>query len=111
MTEREKVVKGLECCHEGGRCGYYSGGPTCPYFKKNSKVGACVGRLINDAYALLKEQEENDSEWLEDSDPGQEYGTTWACRACGRSLHMPFIWNPYEVNWKFCPWCGKVMKR
>lgn len=63
--------------------------------------------IIEKAISLLKEQE---SEWLEDSDPGQEYGTTWACRRCMHSIHKPFIWNPYDSGYKYCPWCGAEMK-
>ena len=55
----------------------------------------------------LKQQE---SEWLEDSDPGQEYGTTWACRKCHHSIHKPFIWNPYDSGYKYCMHCGARMK-
>jgi len=65
-----------------------------------------VGQVITNAIDLLTKQE---SEWLEDSDPGQEYGTTWACRKCGNSKHEPFIWNPYECKLRFCPWCGRMM--
>lgn len=53
---------------------------------------------------------ESVSEWLEDSDPGQEYGTTWACRKCGHSIHEPFIWNPYESGYKYCLHCGAKME-
>lgn len=49
------------------------------------------------------------SEWVEDSDPGQEYGTTWACFKCRRSLHMPYIWNPIKQEWRYCPHCGRRM--
>lgn len=49
------------------------------------------------------------SEWLEDSDPGQEYGTTWTCRECGHSLHEQHVWNPYDCKWRYCPWCGRRM--
>lgn len=59
------------------------------------------------AIHTLKEQE---SEWLEDSDPGQEYGTTWACRKCMHSIHRPYIWNPYDSGYKYCPHCGAKMK-
>lgn len=47
---------------------------------------------------------------MEDSDPGQEYGTTWACRECGHSLHEQHVWNPYDCNWRYCPWCGRRME-
>jgi rubrerythrin len=62
---------------------------------------------------LLKEQEpveQKASEWLEDSDPGQEYGTTWACRKCRQSIHRPYIWNPYDSGYKYCPHCGAMME-
>lgn len=68
---------------------------------------------IDDIIVLLKEQEPAKpkvSEWLEDSDPGQEYGTTWACRKCMHSIHKPFVWNPYNSGYKYCPHCGAEMK-
>ena len=52
---------------------------------------------------------ESVSEWLEDSDPGQEYGSTWACRKCMHSIHEPFVWNPYKCKMKYCPFCGARM--
>ena len=50
MIDREKVIKGLECCikrdpDDKMRCG------ECPY------EGACLNRLKADALALLKAQE------------------------------------------------------
>ena len=64
-------------------------------------------QTIKGALELLKKQE---SEWLEDSDPGQEYGTTWACRKCMHSIHKPYIWNPYDSGYKYCPYCGAEME-
>ena len=51
MTDREKVIKGLEC--------HYSGcekpdGTICPYWENDR----CSASLISDALTLLKEQEE-----------------------------------------------------
>ena len=63
-------------------------------------------QTIREALELLTEQK---SEWLEDSDPGQEYGTTWACRKCMHSIHKPYIWNPYESKMEYCPFCGRKM--
>lgn len=56
MTDREKVIKGLECCikrdpDDKTRCG------ECPY------EGACLNRLKSDALALLKAQEPSD-DWI-----------------------------------------------
>jgi hypothetical protein len=61
----------------------------------------------------LKEREAVEpkvSEWLEDSDPGQEYGTTWACWKCMHSIHKPYVWNPYDSGYKYCPHCGAEME-
>lgn len=101
MPDREKVIKGLEnlsewlfqqyrVVYDGDAPNYYD-----------------AYKTVDDALALLKEQE---SEWLEDSDPGQEYGTTWACRKCGYSIHKLSIWNPYEFGYKYCLHCGRKME-
>jgi hypothetical protein len=50
MTDREKVIKGLECCiirHPDDKARW----DECPY------ESACCNRLKNDALALLKAQE------------------------------------------------------
>lgn len=92
MTDREKVIKGLEQFKADFK-------PFCGNSSDWARVDAAI--------ALLKEQK---SEWLEDSDPGQEYGTTWACRKCMHSIHKPFVWNPYYSGYKYCPHCGAEMK-
>lgn len=55
MTEhekREKVIKGLECCAECGKCK-----SECPYDGKNNSMYGCTTRLAKDALELLKTQE------------------------------------------------------
>ena len=47
MIEREKVMRGLECCNNDQDC------ENCPY----AGVGMCEYWLRYDSYALLKEQE------------------------------------------------------
>ena len=72
-----------------------------------------VQNIAKAALDLLQEQEPVEpkvSEWLEDSDPGQEYGTTWACRKCMHSIHEPYIWNPYYSGYKYCFHCGARME-
>ena len=66
---------------------------------------------LDQAIARLSQEPEKPkvSEWLEDSDPGQEYGTTWACRNCLHSIHKPFVWDPYSNRYKYCPHCGARM--
>ena len=108
MPDREKVTKGLEVCidREPGKYDCSK----CPY---EIDGNCCEINLSKDALALLKENEpvkQKVSEWLEDSDPGQEYGTTWACRKCMHSIHKPYIWNPYDSGYKYCPHCGSMME-
>ena len=104
MTDREKIIKAIEICYTvGHNC------TECPLFNEDD----CNDRLMRDALALLREQEPVEpkvSEWLEDSDPGQEYGTTWACRKCMHSIHEPYIWNPYNSGYKYCFHCGARME-
>lgn len=63
MPDREKVIKGLECCVEkldtvvnkshGFNC------IVCPYFRKCDRSGYLIGLpLMRDAIALLKEYDE-----------------------------------------------------
>lgn len=51
MADREKVIKGLECCcaSKANRCESNS----CPYWK--SEI-CCIDELLADAIALLKDQ-------------------------------------------------------
>ena len=96
MIEREKVVRAVETCFDS-------------WIDKHRNMGLdlpAVEQMKRDALELLKEQK---SEWLEDSDPGQEYGTTWACRECMHSIHKPYVWNPYDSGYKYCPHCGAKM--
>ena len=51
MTDREKVIKGLECCKETG----WTSCHTCPYYRGD--IDACIPKIKSDALALLKAQE------------------------------------------------------
>lgn len=101
MPDRDKVIKGFECCVIQGFDCY-----NCTYGDATTDLSECHDVLLKDALELLKEQK---SEWLEDSDPGQEYGTTWACAECGHSIHEHTVWNPYKAGFKYCPFCGDRM--
>lgn len=99
MIDREKVVRAVETCFES-------------WIDRHRNMGLdlqAVEQMKRDALEMLKEQK---SEWLEDSDPGQEYGTTWACAECGCSIHERTVWNPYRAGFKYCPFCGdRMVKR
>ena len=88
MPDREKVIKGLECC-AAVNCGQ-----SCPY----APVGGCRVQVLRDAIALLKEQEPIDPHVERDSDDDTWY---YGCVAC----HMDI--NPGD---KFCRHCGTKVK-
>ena len=99
MADREKVVKGLECCSKGD-CADCD---NCTYHGIQTDV-PCESTLMRDALALLKTQEP--------VKPYAEYsehtGTKWlTCGAC----NQPMIkMTPDAVYPNYCPECGrKVM--
>ena len=94
MADREKVIAALEKALAATKA-------------VNGDFVILTVREGKQALEMLKEQE---SEWLEDSDPGQEYGTTWACRKCKYSIHERSVWNPYDSGYRYCPHCGAEMK-
>ena len=90
MPEREKVIKGLECCSKG--C---SGG--CPY---SVEGGDCCTALAADALELLKAQEpvEPKREMIEffDGLTGQKFEVP-TCGICGTLVGDAL----------YCPQCGR----
>ena len=98
MTDREKVIKGLEHCSSGEGC------KGCPYNKTESGH-ACLFDCVRDALALLREQEAV-TEYVMD-----EYQPT--CKACGFrpfAGYIPSLEWMRERGFKFCPQCGKAVK-
>ena len=56
MVDREKVIKGLECCISGNPAICKRVG--CPYAEEHDGIGdVCIDHLMADAVALLKAQE------------------------------------------------------
>lgn len=88
MTDREKVIKGLETCagtnNDGDDC-TADCLLECPY-----KGSLCIDRLMYDALAILKEQEAVKPTWSR----GKPF-----CGACGLRIH----------GGKFCSECGKLI--
>ena len=54
MIDREKVVKGLECCRERNK---WNSCLDCPYENPWGNRIQCAGELSEDVLALLKEKE------------------------------------------------------
>jgi len=67
MVDREKVIKGLECCKEACATG------GCPYWNGSITDGSCMLKLHADVRSLLKEQEQRINE-LEEKLRLLEYG-------------------------------------
>ena len=76
----------------------------------------CISCFMTDAKEIVDSQDAEDvrpvvhGEWFEDSDPGEEYGTHYACSNChvcyGTRTPPEEICNVY----KFCPNCGAKME-
>jgi hypothetical protein len=108
MIDREKVIKGLEMCtadipiengiHRDDMC------QKCPYH--NKKYAYCFekNKLMQDALALLKEQEA--------IKPYAQGDGSYACNNCGETVG----WEEMNcggislVKYKYCPECGRVVK-
>jgi len=87
--DREKVIKGLECCSvPQGHC------EKCPY-ETEGFVAECTSELAKDALELLKKQEAvkpikqiEQNEWT----------------VCGNCR------NHIISKWIVCPYCGRSVK-
>ena len=91
MTDREKVVKGLEVCTQPGSC------RECPYWRVyDSTIEQCVKELMLDALELLKEQE---MEFEPCYDPATY---TYNCGYCGCYFD--------RCVYNYCPKCGRKVK-
>lgn len=93
MSDREKVMKGLECCSRltDDYC------ETCPY--NEILYGECHKLLKKGALELLKEQE---TIFLRD-------GHHVRCMHCGEYwCDSDREGDPFPMN--FCPHCGKAVK-
>ena len=110
MVDREKVIKGLQCCGTDGNCGNNGNGPTCPYFICFS--GSCVERLINDALDLLKEQEsitktpEFIKTDLPDAQPPQAPKVLKYTRPASEFTSLK-----ENIYLYYCGWCGIDIRR
>lgn len=99
MTEREKVIKGLECSigiRGRKNC------DDCPYDNDFNCIGCDI--VLRDAIALLKDQEPRvltlEQEPIKVERHMEE--TEWnVCGNCGSHVIH---------KWAYCPYCGKRLK-
>lgn len=97
MTDREKVIKGLEHCI-GDNC---NGDKwrECEY-----SGHGCIDALLEGALALLKAQEPVKP--VVDVD-------TWTCGKCGHTLeHQQLLGDNvlFHEQYNYCPECGRAVK-
>ena len=85
MTDRKKVIRGLETCSHADEVGC----DQCPYYGTPD----CQSVMQTEAYALLREQE-----------PVEPYRSDglWCCGECHKNL-----WY-YRAS--YCPTCGRAVK-
>jgi hypothetical protein len=94
MMDREKVIKGLECC---GYSRFMDKCQECPYDGKD-----CFKRLKADALALVQEPEE--TRLVRHYSRPNVYADLWLhCEKCGGRVD-----DRYKP--KFCPGCGRKVK-
>lgn len=93
MTDREKVVKGLECC----RYSLKSHCDECPYIYEGlCSTNDCTADLASEAFAMLKEQEAKPVVVTTNA-----YGTKfYHCPKCNRDFY------DYPRQ-RYCSQCGQ----
>ena len=90
MIDREKVINGLRYCLHYGSC------LDCPYAYDGP---SCQNDVLDDALALLKEQEPKFVE-IDGQLGGIKYGR---CPKCGKGLNE-------EVYPHWCGFCGQAVR-
>ena len=115
MPDREKVIKGLECCMK------WTGEPNtatchcsdCSYTNIDILGERCLIDLINDALALLKEQEAIEAkqgEWIYCEDASGQDG--YKCSECGffEPWYYDFENHNFITDYAYCPSCGRSLQ-
>ena len=99
MPDREKVIKGLECCLGTNDCDI-DPREDCPY----KGMCLCAMALHLEVLELLKEQEP-----VKAVADGED---SYMCNNCGTVIGWA-EWEPggiEEVRYKFCPECGRQVQ-
>ena len=100
MINRDKVIKGLECCmdyvNEFGDCNAPVNG--CPY-----TIDECSTAVARDALEYIRELEEAREPVKPDKQHSDGGWCTWwyACGSCHGAI---------DYKDKFCRYCGKAVK-
>ena len=135
MTDREKVIKAIECCVLNNTRCFDDNDKLCPYF--STKVCMCEIELLKDALELLKEQKaqkffvdekgkitplpivfpncplkEQDAEkpkghWMPYEPDKRGYTDGFTCSRCERVILSDHYCK--MIDFDFCPYCGAYM--
>jgi len=100
MAEREKVIKGLECCMVGD--GHSPKCELCPYATVGDDTCQTMDGLFADALALLKAQEPMKPTRYQEG----RWFKTWRCGVCGGTL----VFRNGEDKPSYCTDCGRAVK-
>ncbi len=115
IPDKEKVIKGLECCQKESEW-YREPCCECPYGAKyGAKGGGCIDRLLADTIALLKEQEakqviKQTYHIMMNRDYENPVDVTryeWLCPTCGSLLCRDI--DVIDDNYHFCKVCGQAV--
>ena len=104
MPDREKVIKGLECCASmnGSAC------RECPYSSEciasEATYQTGTAHLAADALAVLKEQEAVEPKQVDLYVREDWWGLVCVCPDC------KVEWISNEAHTHYCPNCGKPVK-
>ena len=101
MTDREKVMKGLECCFDDEcvECPYQDGLYCKAIPIKEQAMIEIPSGLAMDALSLLKAQEPIPcGEKIKAGDVVLDF---YECGYCKNAIRKP---------WRYCPFCGKEVK-
>ena len=97
MAEREKVIKGMECCLEvSGMCW---DNPACPYNGQMYEGEGCMSLMMRDALSLLKAQEASAVHVTAEIN----YRKIGNCPNCGKPINSGDYPN-------YCGQCGQAVK-
>ena len=103
MPNKEKVIKGLECCSKGAVTPYVATCrfcADCPYGENDIP---CTRELARDALALLKEQEAKTVLYRKERSVNPGKALSGFCPKCSHTLI-------YGINKHFCGNCGQEVK-
>ena len=96
--DREKVIKGIECHRKKIQTCNAASCLECPYAEPKLIKDWCMSGLMDDIYAMLKEQEP-----VEPIDIGYEINVPYPYR-CGKCK------SHIRTGQKYCDMCGQAVK-